>query len=453
MEACMPVPTKKKSRITGKMFRKASGLTSPRNAATFLADATFGENDPEMPLPLSMIPGVDLVDKTSKGLRPGLLDIPGANVAKAAALLGLSKSALMDLFRQFGSKIAAKSGEKTADLVGKDLSNRLMRLPEELREPAAATIIGKKGTVPLLDVPGVDTGNPLSTALGTKSYYNGNRGFGGAPNGSNQRFIWADPNMVPEEQSREIAGRLLGNALPAEWTKFGKGGSMRLGMENEGSYGRDMMQDILGANRGLFSEMKGLSDAGDSKMLTDYLSRMQDNRMLRDVQKFADPKGDESILELSELFSKKSGGVPLKNFIDPDAKNQLLKMGLEGGVTQDAVSSLMRQPAGRSVRKFVEEMNSDYPKEDLFKLLAGGSEAMGDATLVNRFGNAGGLDLRRLEQNMLPTMFKNITDRSNTIPLKKGFDKTLRKMEKTGADDPRQIRKGKVRKFDFEDYE
>ena len=37
--------------------------------------------------------------------------------------------------------------------------------------------------------------------------------------------------------------------------------------------------------------------------------------------------------------------------------------------------------------------------------------------------------------------------------MKKGFDKTLKKMEKTGADDPVQIRKGKVRKFDYEDYE
>ena len=131
--------------------------------ASAVSDILFGENDPELPLPISLIPGADLVDKTSKGLRPGLIDIPGANIAKAAALLGLSKSALMDLFRQFGSKIAAKTGEKTADLVGKDLANRLMRLPEELREPAAATIIGKKGTVPLLDVPGVDAGNPLST--------------------------------------------------------------------------------------------------------------------------------------------------------------------------------------------------------------------------------------------------------------------------------------------------
>ena len=44
----MPVPTKKRkkrSSPTAELFGMASKMTSPRNAAGFLADAAFGEND------------------------------------------------------------------------------------------------------------------------------------------------------------------------------------------------------------------------------------------------------------------------------------------------------------------------------------------------------------------------------------------------------------------------
>ena len=81
-----PLRRKKRSSSTAELFGMVR-LTSPAAQCRqdLLRMPAFGENDPEMPLPLSMIPGVDLVGQDFEGTQAGTArHTREPNIAKAA---------------------------------------------------------------------------------------------------------------------------------------------------------------------------------------------------------------------------------------------------------------------------------------------------------------------------------------------------------------------------------
>lgn len=454
----MPIPTmnmadREKERTRreanlGRLYQAGKTLNDfPRKAASFAMRGLFGD-DSGNPLAVSMIPGADLAAKIKNRQAPGLFDIPGPGTFAKAGLLGLSKPMIKEIMERTGYKMAKDAGEEAASKVGKELAKRSERLPEELAESIAATVGEKSSPYAGFKIPTLGKGASLNTGKGMKSYYNG---YGGGS--SNSRQVWVNPNLSPEEQARELIGRIGGNATPAELTKFGsKDPSVfrQLGLQEQGNFGDDIMSSVYSKNKGLFDEMRKYGDEDSFSRIADYIKSMQGNSNLRMAQKYADLKA-EGADELSDMFAGMSGGVPLKRMIKGEGMNNTLMGLLDGSIKKNQIGEGLVNPAGKQMQKLVESMNGSYPEEELYKMLAGGGMKANSPTMGRKFSDLGGMDFDRIRNDMVPTMMKSITDRSNSMPLKNGFDKTLKDLMKAAGNDPRQRKFGRVRSINFDE--
>lgn len=453
----MPIPTKRINTIDnpeadfytrGQIkadIRAGKAKDFVKKIPSKLADIAFGEEG-RLPLLASMIPGADLVDKLSSGKRPGVLDLPGLSdlkMLKMAGLTGLSLTELRKLFARYGEKMANKDA-------GEAYAKRMERLPMNIQESTAATIGRKESVAPGFKIPTISVGPPLTSGSNVKGYYKSPGNVGA----NNARQIWVKDTGDPDAVARTLVGLTSGRALPAELDKFGNPANwMTGGVNDAATYGKLLEKSIFGKNKGLFKDMDAISRSGDSKKLSEYLSKLYDSPEARYVLENAD-MGDKSITALSDLFKAKTG-VPLKNSYDKGMRNNVLAGLLGGQVGIDDVKPIFEKPMPKSVNSLGAGLGGTYPKEDLFQLLAGGAKSMNNPTLTRRFRDLGGLDEKMIDQNMLPSMFRNLSDKDNNSPFKASFDEILKLLEKkTGDADPRNP-KGKARlvnKFYFDDY-
>lgn len=452
----MPIPTKRINTIDnpeadfytrGRMkadIRADKAKDFVKKIPSKLADIAFGEEG-RLPMLASLIPGADLVDKLSSGKRPGVLDLPGLSdlkMLKMAGLTGLSLTELRKLFARYGEKMANSD-------VGEAFAKRMERLPMNIQESTAATIGGKKSVAPGFNIPTISAGPPLTSGSSVKGYYK-------SPEmaNTNLRQIWVKDSGDPDATARTLVGLTSGRALPAELEKFGNPANWKTGgVKDPATYGSMLGKSILGKNKSLFKDMDAISRSGDSRTLSEYLSKLYDSPEARYVLENAD-MGDESITALSDLFKAKTG-VPLKNTYDKGMRNNVLAGMLNGDVKMGDVKPIFEKPMPKSVNSLAVGLGGSYPKEDLFQLLAGGAKSMSNPTLTRRFRDLGGLDEKMIDQNMLPAMFRNLSDKDNNSPFKASFDEIMKLLEKkTGDVDPRNP-KGKsklVNKFYFDDY-
>lgn len=405
------------------------------------SDVLFGEEG-RIPLAASLIPGADLVDKLSAGKRPGLLDLPGLSDAKTLKALLIAGVPVEQIFKAFGRKIGQ------SDDVADAFAARMGRLPDELQDATARTVIGKESGFPGYKIPPINKGNaPIPTRGNTSN--NAVKGAyvnrGGA---NNTREIWTRGDD-PDQVARTLVGVTAGRALPAELDKFTDISQAALkGVPDNGNYGRMLSDLIYGGNKKMYKDMDA---RGNAREVSDYLAKLYGNPNLRYVLENAEKNG-EGIGELSDAFKQLSGGVPLRNNYDPSAKNAVLQEILAGRMNKSDAGDLFEKPMGKSVNDFGKGLDSSYPKEDLFQLLAGGAQSGRMSALTDRFRNLGGLDKDMIQQNMVPTMMRNLSDKGSNIPMRESFDKLIKKMP-IGDKDPRLTsgKSRKVRKYYFDD--
>ena len=136
----------------------------------------------------------------------------------------------------------------------------------------------------------------------------------------------------------------------------------------------------------------------------------------------------------------------------PSAKNAVLQEILAGRMNKSDAGDLFEKPMGKSINDFGKGLDNSYPKEDLFQLLAGGAQSGRMSALSDKFRNLGGLDKDMIQQNMVPTMMRNLSDKGSNIPMRESFDKLIKKMP-IGDKDPRLTsgKSRKVRKYYFDD--
>ena len=418
-------------------YNKAGSLA--RTAGNFAKEALLGEEG-RIPLAASLIPGADLVDKLSAGKRPGLLDLPGLSDAKAIKALLLAGVPVEQIFKAFGRKIGQ------SDDVADAFAARMGRLPDELQDATARTIAGKESGFPGYKIPPISKGNaPIPTKTGTSNnlvkgaYVN----RGGA---NNTREIWTRGDD-PDQVARTLVGLTAGRALPAELDKFTDITQSKLkGVPDNGNYGRMLSDLIYGGNKKMYREMDA---RGNAREVSDYLAKLYGNPDLRYVLENVEKNG-EGIGELSDAF-KQATGVPLRNNYDPKAKNAVLQEILAGRMNKSDAGDLFEKPMGKTIDDFGKGLDNSYPKEDLFQLLAGGAQSGRMSALSDRFRNMGGLDKDMIQQNMVPTMMRNLSDKGSNIPMRESFDKLIKKMP-IGDKDPR-LTSGKsrrVRKYYFD---
>lgn len=412
-----------------------------KKVPSIASDVLFGEEG-RIPLAASLIPGADLVDKLSAGKRPGLLDIPGLNDLKAVKALILAGVPLEQIFKMFGKKIGQ------SDDVAEAFATRMARLPDELQDATARTIAGKESGFPGYNIAPISKGNaPVPTKGNTSNnlvkgaYVN----RGGA---KNTREIWTRGDD-PDKVARTLVGLTAGRALPAELDKFKditKSIDNVNGVPDNGTYGKMLSDMIYSGNKKMYRDM---ASRGSGREVGDYLAKLYGNPDLRYVLDNAELNA-EGIGELSEAF-KQATGVPLKNSYDPKSKNAVLSAILGGQIDKSKTGDLFEKPMGKSVNEFAKGLDSTYPKEDLFQLLAGGAESGKLGPLANTFRSLGGLDRDMVQQNMVPTLMRNVSDKNSNIPMKDLFDKLVKKMP-IGDKDPR-LTSGKsrrVRKYYFD---
>lgn len=438
----MPIPTKRIDKIDnpeanfytrGQIradIRADKAKRFAKELPSKMADVIFGEEG-RLPWYASMIPGADLVDKISAGKRPGLMDLPGLSDVKAVKAMMIAGVPLRDIFKAFGKKIGK------SDDVADAFASRMERLPDELQDATARTIAGKRSAFTGYNIPPISAGNaPVPT-----------RGMGGNTKGAyvnrggrnNTREIWLRGDD-PDQQARSLVGVTAGRALPAELDKFGDiKQSMLTGVPDEGNYGKMLSDMIYGGNKGLFKDM---SARGNATELGDYLAKLYNNPNLRYVLENAEGSG-ESIGELSDVF-KQLSGVPLRNNYDKEGKNRALMAMLQGQVEKGQIDPLFEKPMSKKINDFGKGLDASYPKEDLFQLLAGGAESGRMGALANKFRNIGGLDREMVQQNMVPTMMRTMSDRDSNIPFRDVYEKLIKKMP-IGDKDPR-LTSGKSRK-------
>lgn len=441
----MPVPTRSTAEARRKNFDRLgnaynSAKSAAKSAGKFAGKALFGDEG-RLPAITSMIPGADLVDKLSSGKAPGLLDIPGLNDVKALKALLLAGVPVSQLFKQFGKKIGQ------SDDVAEAFAERMGRLPDELQDATARTIAGKESGFPGYKIPPISKGNaPVPTRSNTSN--NAVKGAyvnrGGA---NNTREIWTRGDD-PDQVARTLVGLTAGRALPAELDKFTDITQSALkGVPDNGNYGRMLSDLIYGGNKKMYRDMES---RGNAREVSDYLAKLYGNPNLRYVLENAEGSG-EGIGELSDAF-KQLSGVPLRNNYDANAKNAVLQEILAGRMNKSDAGDLFEKPMGKSINDFGKGLDSSYPKEDLFQLLAGGAQSGRMGALADRFRNMGGLDKDMIQQNMVPTMMRNLSDKGSNIPMREAFDKLIKKMP-IGDKDPRLTsgKSRKVRKYYFDD--
>ena len=413
-------------------LRKVPGIAS---------DVLFGEEG-RIPLAASLVPGADLVDKLSAGKRPGLLDLPGLSDAKTLKALLIAGVPVEQIFKAFGRKIGQ------SDDVADAFAARMGRLPDELQDATARTVIGKESGFPGYKIPPISKGNaPIPTRGNTSN--NAVKGAyvnrGGA---NNTREIWTRGDN-PDQVARTLVGVTAGRALPAELDKFTDISQAALkGVPDNGNYGRMLSDLIYGGNKKMYKDMDARDNARE---VSDYLAKLYGNPNLRYVLENAEKNG-EGIGELSDAFKQLSGGVPLRNNYDPSAKNAVLQEILAGRMNKSDAGDLFEKPMGKSINDFGKGLDNSYPKEDLFQLLAGGAQSGRMNALSDKFRNLGGLDKDMIQQNMVPTMMRNLSDKGSNIPMRESFDKLIKKMP-IGDKDPRLTsgKSRKVRKYYFDD--
>ena len=446
------VPTRKGNSISGGLKGMASlGREYMNKGADVLgkglkkvgpvaSDVLFGEEG-RIPLAASLIPGADLVDKLSAGKRPGLLDLPGLSDAKLLKSLLIAGVPVEQIFKAFGRKIGQ------SDDVADAFAERMGRLPDVLQDATARTVIGKESGFPGYKIPPISKGNaPVPTRGGTSNnlvkgaYVN----RGGS---NNTREIWTR-GEDPDKVARTLVGLTAGRALPAELDKFSDISQATLkGVPDNGNYGRMLSELIYGGNKKMYKDMES---RGNAREVGDYLANLYGNPNLRYVLENAEKNG-EGIGELSDAFKQLSGGVPLRNNYDPKAKNAVLQELLAGRMDKSEAGDLFEKPMGKSINDFGKTLDDSYPKEDLFQLLAGGAQSGRMGALLDKFRNMGGLDKDMIQQNMVPTMMRNLSDKGSNIPMRESFDKFIKKMP-IGDKDPRLTsgKSRKVRKYYFD---
>jgi hypothetical protein len=442
----MPIPVRRtadaRRENIGKLTRgynKAGEVA--KGAAELAGEALFGEEG-RIPLAASLIPGADLVDKLSAGKRPGLLDLPGLSDAKLLKALLIAGVPAEQIFKAFGKKIGQ------SDDVADAFAERMGRLPDVLQDATARTVIGKESGFPGYKIPPISKGNaPVPTRGGTSNnlvkgaYVN----RGGA---NNTREMWTRGDD-PDQVARTLVGLTAGRALPAELDKFTDISQAALkGVPDNGNYGRMLSDLIYGGNKKMYKDMDA---RGNAREVSDYLAKLYGNPNLRYVLENAEKNG-EGIGELSDAFKQLSGGVPLRNNYDPSAKNAVLQEILAGRMNKSDAGDLFEKPMSNSINDFGKGLDNSYPKEDLFQLLAGGAQSGRMSALSDKFRNLGGLDKDMIQQNMVPTMMRNLSDKGSNIPMRESFDKLIKKMP-IGDKDPRLTsgKSRKVRKYYFDD--
>lgn len=433
----MPVPTRTTADARAANFKRLNRAYDKagdiaKEAGKLAYKAAFGDEG-RLPLAASLIPGADLVDKLSSGKMPGLLDMPGLSDLKAVKALILAGVPLEQIFKSFGKKIGQ------SDDVAEAFATRMGRLPDELQDATARTIAGKESGFPGYNIAPITKGNaPVPTRGNTSNnlvkgaYVN----RGGA---KNTREIWTRGDD-PDKVARTLVGLTAGRALPAELDKFKDiTQSVVTGVPDNGTYGKMLSDMIYSGNKKMYRDM---ASRGSGREVGDYLAKLYGNPDLRYVLDNAELNA-EGIGELSEAF-KQATGVPLKNSYDPKSKNAVLSAILGGQVDKSQVGDLFEKPMGRTVNEFAKGLDSTYPKEDLFQLLAGGAESGKLGPLANTFRSLGGLDRDMVQKNMVPTLMRNVSDRNSNIPMKDLFDKLVKKMP-IGDKDPR-LTSGKSRR-------
>lgn len=441
----MPVPTRTTADARRKNFDRLgkaynTAKSTAKSAGKFASKALFGDEG-RIPTMASLIPGADLVDKLSSGKAPGLLDFPGLNDLKALKALMLAGVPLEQIFKSFGRKIGQ------SDDVAEAFAERMGRLSDELQDATARTIAGKESGFPGYKIPPISKGNaPVPTRGGTSNnlvkgaYVN----RGGA---NNTREMWTRGDD-PDQVARTLVGLTAGRALPAELDKFTDISQAALkGVPDNGNYGRMLSDLIYGGNKKMYKDMDA---RGNAREVSDYLAKLYGNPNLRYVLENAEKNG-EGIGELSDAF-KQISGVPLRNNYDPSAKNAVLQEILAGRMNKSDAGDLFEKPMGKSINDFGKGLDNSYPKEDLFQLLAGGAQSGRMSALSDKFRNLGGLDKDMIQQNMVPTMMRNLSDKGSNIPMRESFDKLIKKMP-IGDKDPRLTsgKSRKVRKYYFDD--
>ena len=327
-------------------------------------------------------------------------------------------------------------------------AERMGRLPDELQDATARTIAGKESGFPGYKIPPISKGNaPIPTRGNTSN--NAVKGAyvnrGGA---NNTREIWTRGDD-PDQVARTLVGLTAGRALPAELDKFTDISQAALkGVPDNGNYGRMLSDLIYGGNKKMYKDMDA---RGNAREVSDYLAKLYGNPNLRYVLENAEKNG-EGVGELSDAFKQLSGGVPLRNNYDPSAKNAVLQEILAGRMNKSDAGDLFEKPMGNSINDFGKGLDNSYPKEDLFQLLAGGAQSGRMSALSDKFRNLGGLDKDMIQQNMVPTMMRNLSDKGSNIPMRESFDKLIKKMP-IGDKDPRLTsgKSRKVRKYYFDD--
>lgn len=396
------------------------------------SDVLFGEEG-RIPLAASLIPGADLVDKLSAGKRPGLLDLPGLSDAKMLKALLIAGVPVEQIFKAFGRKIGQ------SDDVADAFAERMGRLPDILQDATARTVIGKESGFPGYNIAPISKGNAPIPTRGDTSNNSVKGAYVNRKGAKNTREIWTRGDD-PDKVARTLVGLTAGRALPAELDKFKDiTQSFAEGVPDNGTYGKMLSDMIYSGNKKMYKDM---ASRGSGREVGDYLAKLYGNPDLRFVLDNAE-MNSEGIGELSEAF-KQATGVPLRNSYDPKSKNMVLQALLGGQIDKSQVGDLFEKPMGKSVNDLAKGMDNTYPKEDLFQLLAGGAESGKLGPLANTFRSLGGLDRDMVQQNMVPTLMRNMSDKNSNIPMKDLFDKLVKKMP-IGDKDPR-LTSGKTRR-------
>lgn len=202
-------------------------------------------------LGVSAVPGGALAEKLATGAQPGLLDMPGPNEIKMAALiLGVP---IKEIMRALG-KHYLKS-----DAAADAFQRRMGAFPEDLQESFGLTFANRKGAsgVPTASVPPMGIGSDIK---GNRGYYRAK--FTAGPPTSNARVINVNSTMgmSPEDAARQL--QIEGSkAMSADLSKFGDPLSIRqFGMEDPGLLGEKAGEMIAGANKGLYKQLSNISD-------------------------------------------------------------------------------------------------------------------------------------------------------------------------------------------------
>lgn len=270
---------------------------TPRDVAMENADKFYEQELPEImmkglvgedagvplgvDLGLSAVPGGALAEKMATGAQPGLLDMPGLNELKmAAVLLGVPTK---EILRAIG-KHYLKS-----DAAGDAFSRRMGAFPEDIQDAYALTFANREGVkgMPTATVPPMGIGSDIK---GNRGYYRAK--FTAGPPTSNARVINVNSGMgmSPEDAARQL--QIEGSkAMSADLSKFGNPmGIRQFGMEDPGLLGEKAGEMIAGANKGLFKQLSNISDPS----AVPFIEAMSQNPRLFELYKqLQNPKLDD----------------------------------------------------------------------------------------------------------------------------------------------------------------